>query len=419
MKQLLSTGLLQTTYTTIGNLLGTALSAIAVILFIRILGPVKYGEFSVGFAVVLILTRVIDLGLNTAIVKYAGEYQSQAARNFIYSYTLKLKLLISLILMVIGLLSYKTIAHYLGLTEPLIVLISFTFGLATGYYDYLMAVLQSLHIFYQTVMVNAIQAVVKLIAALALLWLGTHNLLPPYFWYVVAPVIPVLFFFKLTPSWLKLDFKLIDPVLKQKILTLSKHASIGVISLGLIDNLDIFFVQKYLSTYETGLYGGVSRVALFFAIVAYSLGNVLNARVARYKSREHLASYLKKALILAGLIITSFVVFIPLAKPVILLTIGADYLAAQSLLLILVAAALFSIAVVPFIALFYSLEANWYFSVAGILQLLIVFSGNLIYVPAMGLTAAAWTRFAVKLFLLIFTIIAGWLVFKKQYPKTK
>ncbi|MCC6711448.1 MAG: oligosaccharide flippase family protein, partial [Candidatus Pacebacteria bacterium] len=384
-----------------------------------ILGPEKYGEFSVGFAIVLILTRIVDFGLNTAIVKFAGEDNQRSDKNFIYSYTLKLKLFITVLLFLIGLVSYQTIAQFLGLREPLIILLSFTFGLATGYYEYLISILQSLHLFGRAVFVNAVQAIVKLIVAIALLWLGTHNLLPPYFWYIFAPFIPFTLFKFLLPKWLKLNFSLKNKPLTKKIQKLATHASIGLIAAGIIENIDILFVQKYLNTYETGLYGGVSRVALFFAIVAYSLGNVLNARVARYKSQEHLAKYLKKALVLALLIILSFIFFVPLAKPVILLTIGAEYLQAQNILLILTAASFFALAAIPFIALFYALEADWYFSVSGILQLLIVLVGNFIYVPSMGLEAAAWTRFVVRLFLLIFSIVVGYLAFKRQYKPIK
>jgi len=409
-----SIGIRQSLFTIIGNLMGTALSAIAIILFIRIIGPEKYGEFSVGFAIVLILTRIIDLGLNTAIVKYAGETKENNNKNFIYSYTLKLKLIITTILIIIGILSYKNIATLLNLKEPLIILISFTFGLATGYYEYLVAILQSQHLFGKTVLANAIQAITKLIAAITLLWLGTHNLIPPYFWYIFAPFIPFFFFYWLVPKTTKINLKQKQPILQKKILLLARHASIGLISAGIIENIDILFVQKNLSTYETGLYGGVSRVALFFAIIAYSLGNVLNARVARYKSQDHLAKYLKKALILSGLILISFIIFIPLIKPVILLTIGNEYLAAQNILLILMASSFFALAAIPFIALFYALEADWYFSISGILQLAIVLIGNIFYVPQMGLEAAAWTRFFTRLFLLIFTALIGIIVYKKQ-----
>lgn len=415
MKLLQSTGLRQSVFTIVGNLLGTGLAAVAVILFIRILGPEKYGEFSVGFALVLILTRLNDFGLNPVIVKYASEAKTQDEKNFIYSFTLHKKLIVSAILLMTGGLFYQQIATALNLTEPLIILFSFTFGLATIYYEYLLSVLQSLHLFGKTVLINALQSITKLLAAIGLVFLGTHNLLPPYFWYIFAPFIPVLLFKFLVPSWVKLDFSLVNKSLAKKIWQLASHAGIGLLAAGMIENIDILFVQKHLTSYETGLYGGVSRIALLFAVVAYSLGNVLNARVARYRSVEHLARYFKKAVILAGLVLLSFLIFIPLASPTLLFTIGPEYLSGVNILLILTAGSFFALAAIPFIALFFALEANWYFSVSGILQLIIVLAGNFFFVPVYGLEAAAWTRFATRLFLLLFTVLAGWLMFKKQY----
>jgi hypothetical protein len=42
---------------------------------------------------------------------------------------------------------------------------------------------------------------------------------------------------------------------------------------------------------------------------------------------------------------------------------------------------------------------------------------NFFFVPEYGLPAAAWTRFTARLFLLFFTVLAGWLTFRKQYAK--
>ncbi|MBT4652048.1 MAG: oligosaccharide flippase family protein [Candidatus Pacebacteria bacterium] len=417
MKLLKSTGIRQSVFTVIGNLMGTGIAAIAVILLIRILGPEKYAEFSVGFAIVLMLTRLNDLGLNPTIVKFASELKTNSEKNFIYNYALKYKLLVSTIIILLGVFFYKPIAEILKLNEPLIILLSFSFGLATVYYEYLLSIFQSLHSFGKTVLINTIQAIVKLLAVGTLFFIGSQNILPAYFWYIFATFIPVFFARKLLPDWFKIDFNRSNKKLQKKILSLASHASIGLIAAGIIENIDILFVQKYLTAYETGLYGGISRIALFFAIVAYSLGNVLNARASKYKSKEHISAFLKKSFILSALIILSFALFVPLANPLIFYSIGAEFLSGNLILIILTAGSFFALAAIPFIAIFFALEANWYFSVSGILQLIIVLTGNFMFVPEHGLIAAAWTRFATRLFLLLFTVISSIVVYKKQYGK--
>ena len=182
-----------------------------------------------------------------------------------------------------------------------------------------------------------------------------------------------------------------------------------------MEKVDVLFLQKNLTTYETGLYGGVSRIAMLFALVAYSLANVLNARVAKYKHREHLQQYIKKALGVVVLAALGFAAFVPIAKLVILLTIGPEYVAGVGVMLILTAASFLAIAAIPFIALFYSFDADWYFSISGILQLIIVLVGNAVFVPLYGLEAAAWTRLATRLFLFLFTAVIGLYLYNKHY----
>lgn len=71
-----SQGLQQTALTVVGNMAGTALSAVALIIISRILGPSEFGQFSVGFAIVLILIKVNDVGLSAIVLKFAGQTTS-------------------------------------------------------------------------------------------------------------------------------------------------------------------------------------------------------------------------------------------------------------------------------------------------------------------------------------------------------
>lgn len=410
-----SKGLRQSFSITAGNMIGTSIAALAIILIIRILGPEKYAEFSVGFAIVLMLVRINDLGLNQSIIKFGAGTKKNSNKNFIYSYVLKRKLIISAIIFLIGLFFYETIADMLGIAEPLIIFLSFSFGLATVYYEYLLAVLQSLHLFTKTIFMNITQASIKLIAAGILFLIGATDVTRPYFWYIFATFIPVMFYKNILPKWFKVNFSLKDSVIRKKIITLAGHASIGMLAAGIIENIDILFVQRNLTAYETGLYGGVSRIALFFAIAAYSVSSVLNARVTRYRSSEHLMSFFKKSFALSTIVLVSFIFFIPLAGPLIFYSIGPEYLSGKIILIILSASSFLTLAAIPFIATFFALDADWYFSVSGILQLIIVLVGNFVFVPQYGLMGAAWTRFATRLFLLLFTVTIALITYRRQY----
>jgi len=412
-----SEGLVQSVKTLFGSTFATGISAIALMIYSRVLGPEKFGEFSVGFAIVMILTRINDLGFNTAILRYGSENEKHNKKNFIYSFTLKYKALISVFIVISGLFFFGAISKLFNFSSPAIVLIAMTLGISTVYYEQLLNVLQSLHRFNQAILINLIQATTKLVWALILLLTGLTSSLITFAWYIAAPIVPVIFWKLLVTKNTVINFKLRDSKIQSQILMLAKHSAIGFIATGVIENIDVLYLQKYLSTYEVGLYSGVSRISLVFALAAYSLGNVLYPRVAKYKSKEDINTFIKKAFAIVALSVVGFLIFLPFGKLSILLTIGTEYLSGLNILYLLTASSFIAVAVVPFIALFFSFKANWYFSVSGLLQLVIVLIGNSVFVPKYGLEAAAWTRIIARIMLFAFTLVASMVLYKKTYEK--
>jgi len=76
-----SEGLVKFVKTLFGSTLSTGISAIALMIYSKVLGHEKFGEFSVGFAIVMILTRINDIGFNTSILRYGSEKESYLKKN--------------------------------------------------------------------------------------------------------------------------------------------------------------------------------------------------------------------------------------------------------------------------------------------------------------------------------------------------
>jgi O-antigen/teichoic acid export membrane protein len=405
----------QIAYVTLGNIFSTSLSAIALIFISRILGPEGFGLFSVGLSISLILVRINDFGLNSAVIKYAVNAK-QSDKIFIYSLVFRYKLILSAAIIILGAITSNYFINLIRFESPTIFWLAFTIGLSTSYYEQLLNVLQSLHFFKKVVLVNTIQALSKLIGTIVLLILKIKNANIFFALFAFSPLVPVFFSKFLLPSWFSLVGQK-NQKIRTSILNMAKHSSIALISAGFIENIDVLFLQSHLTTYETGLYAGIAKIALMFSLVAYSFGGVLNARVAKYKSKDHLSKYIKKALLLFLLCILGFLLFIPFAPQVIYFTIGSSYMTGSSVLIVLLAASFLSISSIPFIALFYSYDVNWYFSLSGIIQLLIVVLGNFIFVPIYGLEASAWTRLTSRIFLILFSAGLGMFFYWKNYVK--
>jgi O-antigen/teichoic acid export membrane protein len=415
-KSLQSEGLRQTIITLFGNTLATGLSAISIILISRVLGPASFGEFSVGFSIVMILTRLSDAGLSASLLKFAGSTNKRDQLNKYFSITIKLRTLLALAFAALGLVFYQQISQTFRLSNPNIVLVSLTFGIFTVFYEQLISMLQSLRQFERAVVVNFLQASTKLIGASFYFFTNQSSLISIYAWFIAAPVVPLLIYKQLLPNWININlFKKFKTQFDQ-IVNMSKHTAITFISSGIIEHVGILFVQGYLTSFQTGLLAGVTRIAMLFSLLSMSLGHVLYPRVARYKSQTDFSAYFKKATVISLLSFVGLALFLPFSKLSILLTIGQEYTSGVTILYILLTAVFTAIATVPFAAMFYSFDAPWYFSLTGAMQLIIAIIGNWVFVPTYGLMASALTTLFIRVAVFIFTAALAFILYRQKYP---
>ncbi len=424
-----SQGLRQSVVNITGSLIASGLAAVAIMLISRSLGPSGFGQFSTAFALALILVKVNDFGLSVATSKLVPSVEDQQEKDYLLGLITRYRFYISLVILIAGLALSPFLAGVLNV-EPSLIILAVVLSLATTYFEHTLFSLQALYKFTLGASINVLQAVFKLIFTVTfVIWSASAGLnlvtqaMVIFGFYMVSPFLPVLLFKTMQPSKIpfgqrKRHFLQKEQVktIKRKLWAVLRHASWGILAAGIIENIDILFVQAYLSNYEAGLLGGVSRIALLLYIFAYALGNVLNPRAARYTDKHSLAAFWQKAWLVFGACVVGFVFSMFLARPLIFYTIGPEYLPALGIMRVLLGAGFITIAVMPFIALFYAFDKPWYFSVSGVVQLAIVLLGNGLLVPEYGLQAAAWTRLGARGVLLVLTVGLG-LVFYRGKVK--
>ena len=410
-----SQGLRLSALMTVGNLMAAFFSAIALLYISRYLGPEEFGYFGVGFSIILILSRIIDAGLTQSLMKYIPQTVSLKESSLLIGWATKIKLAVYLVTLTIGLLLSPWLVRQLNFEVPQIFFLAFVLSIATVGFEHVSAILLSFRMVKQAVLANITQAVTKLLTALMLILILQGSTMWLFLAYMISPIVPVLLIRKLIPTGITINFfgqQFANQ--RQRMGLMASHAAIGYIAAGLIENVDILFIQAYTDPYSTGLFAGASRITMLVMILAYSLANVLNPRVARYKDVNHLKRYFVKASLLALAVVIIGIGIIPLSKVILLVTIGSAYVGATASLQLLLASAMITIASVPFIALFFAYEkAEWYFSFSGLIQLLVVVLGNYLFVPTMGIEAAAWTRLVAKLVLFFSTFGLGWWYFAR------
>jgi O-antigen/teichoic acid export membrane protein len=418
-----SRGIQQSIINIFGSSAASAFSALALMLLSRFLGPAYFGQFSSAYALTLILARLNDLGLSVAtskLVPVASEDKQQALLSLIFRFRIALSGLI----IVLGVIVSQFLPRFLLSDNSALILLAFLVCAATALFEHAQFALQALHRFKLAAILNASQGFLKLLFVVPFIFIIVQQAIPLkkvvlliFTFYMISPGLPVILAKTIKSNLLPLSLHLPDTVnlnkIRLDIWKIAKHAGFGIVAAGIIENVDILFVQAYLSDYEAGLLGGVSRVALLLYVLAYALGNVLNPRVAKYKDWINLHKFWNKAWFIAALCVVGFILSMFVAPYLITYTIGQAYLPGLGLMRILLAAGFVTVAAIPFIALFYSYNLPWYFSVSGIVQLVIVLAGNGLLIPIFGVNAAVWTRLAARVVLLIMTItIARWQLIK-------
>lgn len=390
-----------------GNFIGTIISAVALILFSRFMGPSEFGLFSAAFAAMQIIIRLSDLGTNMAaeraIARVHGSDDKLADR--LMRTALYFKLSSFAFFVVIAWFLAPWIGNsLLHITDISILRLAIVLSIGTIFFEYSTIVFQSTHHFAQVARITIAQAVGKLAFGLLFIWQGILHAKEALLIYGLLPGIGALLgwtknplsTFSLPKTWRK-DLSII--------LKVAKWTAVAAIAATLADNIDTLIVQSMMSSYDTGIWSGAVRIATFASVLGWSVGAVLNVRVAKYHHKENLDVYLKKSWKLAIGIFVLLLLAVPFAELAIRLTIGSAYLVGTLPLQILIIAAGLSGATTPYIALFYLFDRPQYYAYAGILQTIILIVGDLLLIPSMGLIGAAWVRVVVRIVILLFTLI--------------
>lgn len=415
----ISNGIKQTLITGVGNYISAFVSALAIIIISRNLGPSLFGEFSVAFSLATIIAKLNDGGITTATQKYASRSQIKSAVISIVQYGYKLKYILSIVLIILFLPFSGLISDVLQIHNSLIIPTSIVLGTLLVYYDQLVSSLLATHSFVKASLVNLTQASFKLATAAILSFLYPQALFLLIASFLLAPGIP--FFIKqfFEPKWFRTTkVDQISDENKMNLLSLAKHSALLVFVMGIIDSIGVLFIKGYLDSYQAGIFGGISRISLLFTLIGVSLSQVLNNRVSRYIDKNDVDAYIKKALLLGFLSFFSFLITLPFIKLIIILTIGSEYLEGSRALVILLGSVFTYIASVPFTALFYSFERNKYFSLSGVIQILVILSGNFLLVPSFGVIGSATAQFISRFVLLLFTVFYAFKTYQERFLKT-
>lgn len=411
-----SEGIKSSAIVTIGNLFGTAVSAIALIIISRHLGPTGFGIFSAAFSLMMIIVRLGDFGLNLALQRHLARSDKPLENKSISNiFNIKMHLSIAITITAI-LLSGLLDTHILHFNNRSLIILAILSSLGVSLYEYVGVIAQSAHKFLYFAFSVIFQATGKIIAAITLVLSSLLDPLSAIALYGLAPLASGAIIARLSGIKLQPGLSLTTS-LKQSIdiLKVAKWTSIAVISAAVADNLDVLIIQSYLTSFDTGIFSAALRISTFFSLVGISVGSVLNIRVAKYRDRENLDKYIKKSLKYSLVVSILILALVPLSPLMIMLTAGPDYILASSSLKLLFVATAILAATSPYVALFFVFDKPEYFALSGIISTTTLLLSDIILIPSMGTIGASYARIVTRVCVLLFTVLYAHRSYKKHF----
>lgn len=389
----------------IGTSLTGVIMAVAMILASRSLGPENFGVFSVSIAVMSLVSKGVDMGLSQLMPRLLNKWKSHPdkSKEFL-GQTVFWKLRLAVVTFVVSILIIPLLTQLLNYPYPNMLFWAIIGAIVISLYEYIYLLLAAEHKFVTASLMSVIQAVLKAFGFGIVLVFFTGAVYGITAVYYLAPLLSAGYVAWKSRDWMWVHPQPAGKQVRKEMFTFLWHSLIGVIAMTLIVNLDVLLVQRYLNSFETGLYAGATRIAAFIGFATSSVGGVLNNRVSRYHDQKTRKQYLWKSLGLALIAIIAFLLYLPFARFSLIWTIGPEYMNGLPALIILVLNAFLSFAIVPFISFFYSVDHPKYFSFGGILQVMIILLGNWLFLPTHGIQAAAWTKVAATAIFGIYTI---------------
>src|SRR3989344_4171260 len=254
------------------------------IVLARNLGPEVFGLFTVSIAVLTLTVDLVDLGINTGLVKFvAGNINEnrQKALKFL-KLSLEIKLIIWIIILVIGFFVAPTVAVNIFNKKELVLPLQLVMlGVGSAMlFNFATSSLQAFQKFKSWSLINILSNSLRLLIVFLLIFSLNINLFNSLLVYILMPLFGFLVTLFLIPTRQfikqKNEFKLFPKLFGFNIWVVG-FTAISAIS----TRLDLFITTRYLSDYEVGLYGFSTQIV---SVVPQIIGAISIVTAPKFSS---------------------------------------------------------------------------------------------------------------------------------------
>lgn len=381
----------QTSKDTFVTLIGTGVSAlfgtIFTILLARSLSPAPFGVYSSLAAAITIITTLGDLGISSALVNFLPKMPGQRGKLISASFYFQSAIAATFTLLFAAATFFHRSLIPGSLSSHFLIA-----AVVTGLYilnQYGLGLLRAEKKFVPASWVLVIDSGVKLTLVAGLFFfqdLTIGQVLLANSISVVASTVYALRheFRQLSPLFPKVYLKKIFKFAKW--IGLARAFSVAVA------RVDIILLNLLHSSFAAGIFSAAGRVTLLFTLLVSALGSVVAPRFSAFVGKKDTLAYLKKLVPLIGAVSLAMVASVFLARPIITLVFGFEYLDAIPVFQVLALAMipfLFSIATTN--PIIYTFNQPRFFANITILQVVVLVTLDFILIPHYGALAPCYS----------------------------
>ena len=339
----------QSSITFAGTMINAVLGGVFYILVARFLGPSSYGLLAVTIAILTLVADIGDLGTDTGLVRFVGEYiDKDKVKAFRFlKLGLEVKLIVSIFVIIAGYFLAPVIAIVIFskpiLTDPL--RIAFLGVGSLLLFSFTTHTLQALQKFVSWSAIQVVTNLIRLFIIVVLYYLAKLNIESTLSVYIAMPLLGFVFgLFIIKPNFLNVSG---EGKVAKEFIHYNKWIAAFTLIAAIGSRLDTFITARLLSAAQLGIYSAANQIVQIVPQVVAAVGTVVAPKIASMGKLADLVSYLKKIQVMViGLSILG-VLSIPIVVYLIPLLFGPEYIDSIPVFIVLLFAMLVFLISVP------------------------------------------------------------------------
>jgi O-antigen/teichoic acid export membrane protein len=182
--------------------------------------------------------------------------------------------------------------------------------------------------------------------------------------------------------------------------------------------LDVLLLVSLSGPTEAGIYALAAKIIAIYPLLSGSFSNVIAPRLSAISQKNELWAFIKKVIAGTFFFISTVFFMIIVAEPFIRILFGEKFSESIPVFRLLLVSMIFFVGSVPSVSVaIYYLKKPWILTVNSVIQVVIVFVGNILTIPIYGRFAPAYVSIVAFGFTWFLTSMLSFSYLKKHHER--